>query len=227
MKTITKILFISLAFIMLVGCYDRDTSAYHPAYTYLSSIYEDDNGELYITRVYDLNYTEDKNNATIRNNRLAIMKFDLENSHWITIAKNISLKNIDTMNAPLYKENNRFYICLSPVEDHKIIIDISQQPYQIQVLKGLNCEGNDSFVFDSYGTNEKTVIQKYPEYTKILNRCINGDKDEYCYIAESENLYLFKDEHFVGNRDIIFELYTPDSPDKAVAKQKFKWKDGK
>jgi len=225
MKTITKILLIPLAFIMLVGCYDKDTSAYHPAFNYLSSIYEDDNGELYITRIYDSKYIEDEDNVTTHNT-LSIMKFDLDSSHWLTIAKNMGLNNSYLMNLPLYKENNFFHICLSPIEKKQAILDISQQPYQIQVLKGLACEENDLFVFDSYDTREENIIQKYPEYTKVLNRCIDENKDEYCYIDKSENLYLFEDEHSVGDRDIIFELYTPDSPDKAVVKQKFKWKEG-
>jgi len=343
MKIITKILLISLAFIMLVGCFDRDTSAYHPSDSYLSQIYESDSNELYLLRRHK-NY--DFNNVIL-------MKFNKHTRRWENISTDIILDshiNVD-IDSNLYVKDNKIFLYATYFDFNKpnetlssfTIVDMGSEPYKINTIiinedeyslnsqynisyKNLyevyahnlalntyeylydlpnistiqdrlnininiddytlfcyplqhsleewdykrhqcfmigNQEDNDSIynivltkqednnwdmrllqetkdyllpeyykmVFDYNLTRRDKLIETYPYYKKLLKECIyigatTHFNDDRCYIDKSENLYLFKDEHFVGDRDIIFELYTPDSPDKAVVKQKFKWKEG-
>lgn len=196
----------------LAGCYDKDTSAYHPALSYLSSIYEDTNGDLYLARKY--------HSLT----QIVIMKFDTNMHQWKNISKSIDIeKNIDIEISHFYREENQFHLDLLSQSKVFLTIDISSEPYDIL----WETEENDNLVsqnnyYHNHFDNDETAWEqlkiKYPYYKTFFE-----DTGKNIYIDTDKNLYLFKDEHLVGDRNIIFEYYTKDNPNKPKYKQKLKW----
>lgn len=196
----------------LAGCYDRDTSAYHPALSYLSHIYEDENGELYIARKY--------HSLT----QIVIMKFDTDIKQWKNISKSIDIKkDIDIGISHFYKQENQFHIDLINPSKVFLTVDISSEPYDILwETEDSDIGNNQNYYnqFDKNGTQWDRLGIKYPYYKKFFD---DKDKDKNLYIDTNKNLYLFKDEHLVGDRNIIFEYYTKDNPNSPKYKQKIEW----
>jgi hypothetical protein len=106
----------------------------------------------------------------------------------------------------------------------KLVRNINDNKWDITLINN-NGKSQDIYenynkvYWDFYMTSPKNLKNKYPQYKDFFSAY------KYkIYIDANENLYLFKDENLVGDRDIIFEYYTKDLPSTPSSTQKIYWK---
>lgn len=186
-----KIIILILAVLFIfMGCGpvdNRDSSAYHPAINYLSSIYEDENNDLYLMRRYKSSHP---------NNDAMLMKFNKQTYRWDNISENILLDNkidIDE-SAILYKNNNNFYlhgVLATPIPDSNesltqysfTTIDTTHKPYTINTT--LSNSGDEYTLNYNHSINYRNIYE-VEEHNNISNT--------YKYLYNLPDISNIKDE---------------------------------
>ena len=129
--------------------------------------------------------------------------------------KLVTQKNLDNIN---YDYNYGYDLELVKKDNWSIKL-INENNENYKKVTPLDIKYKDKF-YDLNTTSYEKILTKYPYYKKVLG---NNSIEKQIYIDSNSNLYLFKDENLVGDRDIIFEYYTKENPAVPQYEQKIAW----
>lgn len=133
-------------------------------------------------------------------------------SHQCKIVTQKNIENID------YDYNYGYDIHLIKEDTWSIkLVNNNNEDYK--KVTPLDIKYKDKF-YDLNTTSYKQVLTKYPYYKKVLE---NKSLEKQIYIDSKSNLYLFKDESLIGNRDIKFVYYTKENSNTPLSEQKIAW----